>query len=74
MLLRPAKYRARRRTMQFRKPVLTLLVIVLAYKLMVTAFSLMNKPSDAALYMGTALLALTAIGFLSSVRLLWRRR
>jgi hypothetical protein len=59
--------------MQYRKSFLTLLVTVLAYKLMVTAFSLMNKPSDTALYGGEALLVLTAIGFITTVRLLWRR-
>ncbi len=59
--------------MQYLKSFLTLLVIVLSYKLMVTAFSLMNKPSDRALYGGMALLALTAIGLITSVRLLWRR-
>jgi hypothetical protein len=73
-VVRPLEVRgARRRTMQYRKPVLTLLVIVLAFKLMVTAFSLMNQPSDAALYGGEALLVLTAIGSIASVRLLWRR-
>ena len=59
--------------MQYRNILLTLLFIVLAYKLMVTAFSLMNKPSDAALYGGLALLVVTAIGFVTAVRLLWRR-
>lgn len=59
--------------MQYRNILLTILITVLAYKLMVTAFSLMNKPSDAALYGGFALLAITAIGFIASVRLLWRR-
>lgn len=59
--------------MQYRKPVLTLLSAVLFYKLMVTAFSLMNKPSDAALYEGEALLAISVIGFITVVRLLWRR-
>ena len=59
--------------MQYRTTFLTLLVIVLSYKLMVTAFSLMNMPSDAALYGGAALLAFTAIGYLTAVRLLWRR-
>lgn len=59
--------------MQYRKFFLTLLVLILAYKLMVTAFSLMNKPSDAALYGGLTLLALTAIGSITIVRLLWRR-
>lgn len=60
--------------MQYRKSVLTLLFAVLFYKLMVTAFSLMNKPSDAALYEGEALLAVSVIGFITVVRLLWRRR
>ena len=59
--------------MQYRKPFLTLFVTILAYKLMVTAFSLMNLPSDAALSGGLAMLALTAIGFINVVRLLWRR-
>lgn len=59
--------------MQYTKFLLTLLITVLAYKLMVTAFSLMNKPSDAALYGGMLLLATTVIGFVASVRLLWRR-
>jgi hypothetical protein len=60
--------------MQYQKPVLTLLFAVLAYKLMVIAFSLMNKPSDTALYGGEALLAFAVIGFLAMVRLLWRKR
>ena len=59
--------------MQYRKSFLTLLVTVLAYKLTVTAFSLMNKPSDPALYGGAALCVLTVFGFIASVRLLWRR-
>ena len=59
--------------MQYRTLLLTLLVTVLTYKLMVTAFSLMNKPSDAALYGGMSLLVVTAIGFITAVRLLWRR-
>lgn len=59
--------------MQYRNSFLTLLITVLAYKLMVTAFSLMNKPSDTALYSGALLLVLTAICFLAAVRLLWRR-
>lgn len=59
--------------MQYRSSLLTLLVIVLSYKLMVTAFSLMNLPSDTALYGGTALLVVTVIGFITAVRLLWRR-
>lgn len=59
--------------MQYRTSLRTLLVIVLSYKLMVTAFSLMNMPSDAALYGGLALLVITAIGLVTVVRLLWRR-
>ncbi len=59
--------------MQYLKSLLTLLIIVLSYKLMVIAFSLMNKPSDSALYGGLALLALTVTGCAASVRLLWRR-
>lgn len=59
--------------MQYQKPALTLLLAVLFYKLMVTAFSLMNKPSDATLYGGELLLAVSVIGFLTAVRLLWRR-
>ena len=59
--------------MRYRNIFLTLLLTVLSYKLMVVAFSLMNKPSDAALYGGVALLVLTAIGGITGVRLLWRR-
>lgn len=59
--------------MQYRKPLLTLLVTVLMYKSMVTAFSLMNQASDAALYGGELLLTFTVIGFITAVRLLWRR-
>ena len=59
--------------MQYQKSFLTLLLAVLTFKLMVTAFSLMNKPSDAALYGGELLLAVSVIGFLAMVRLLWRR-
>ena len=59
--------------MRYRNIFLTLLLTVLSYKLMVVAFSLMNKPSDAALYGGVALLVLLAIGFITGVRLLWRR-
>jgi hypothetical protein len=59
--------------MQYRKFLLTLLFAVLTYKLMVTAFFLMNKPSDTALYGGELLLAVSVIGFLAMVRLLWRR-
>ena len=64
---------ARRHTMRFLKPLLTFLFTVLAYKSMVIAFSLMNKPSDRALYGGVALLLTTAVLFIASVRLLWRR-
>jgi hypothetical protein len=59
--------------MQYRKSFLTLSLAVLSYKLMVTAFSLMNKPSDTALYAGELLLAVSVIGFFAIVRLLWRR-
>ncbi len=59
--------------MQYLKVFVTLLLTVLGYELMVTAFSLMNKPSDTALYTGELLLALTAIGYITAVRLLWRR-
>jgi hypothetical protein len=59
--------------MQYQRFLLTLLLTVLSYKSMVTAFSLMNKPSDIALYGGATLLAVTAIGFITMVRLLWRR-
>jgi hypothetical protein len=59
--------------MQYRRFLLTLLLTVLSYKLMVTAFSLINKPSDIALYEGATLLAVTAICFITLVRLLWKR-
>ena len=59
--------------MQYRRFLLTLLMTVLGYKLMVIALPLMNKPSDLALYSGALLLAITAVGYIAVVRLLWRR-
>lgn len=59
--------------MQFRRFLLTLLITVLGYKLMVIALPLMNKPSDVALYGGATLLVLTAVVFVTLIRLLWRR-
>ena len=59
--------------MQLGRVLLTLLITVLAYRLMVIALPLMNKPSDAALYEGAALLVLTVVGFITLIRLLWRR-
>ena len=59
--------------MQYRKIFLTLLVAVLGYKLMATALPLMNKPSDATLYGGAALLVVSVVGTLTVVWLLWRR-
>ncbi len=59
--------------MQYRKLLLTLLVAVLGYKLMATALPLMNKPSDAALYGGAALLVFSLVGTCVAIRLLWRK-
>jgi hypothetical protein len=59
--------------MRYLQSLLTLLLTVLAYKLMVTAFSLMNKPSDTALYGGTFLLVVSLVGTMTAVRLLWRK-
>ena len=57
--------------MQYRKVSLTLLIAVLGYKLMATALPLMNKPSDAALYGGAALLVLSLVATFIALRLLW---
>lgn len=59
--------------MQYRKTLLTLLIAVLGYKLMATALPLMNKPSDAALYGGTALLVFSLVFTFTALRLLWRK-
>lgn len=59
--------------MQYRKFFLTLLIVVLGYKLMTTALPLINKPSDAALYEGIVLLFVAVAGTLTALRLLWRR-
>ncbi|ADV84816.1 hypothetical protein [Terriglobus saanensis] len=52
---------------------LSFLVIVLGYKLMITAFRWMNLASDAALYGGIVVLVVTVVGVLTAVRSLWRR-
>ena len=59
--------------MQYGRVLLTLLITALAYQLTVIALPLMNKPSDLALDEGIGLLALTAVGWIALVRLLWRR-
>ena len=63
--------------MQLRKPLkflLTLLITILAYKLIVIALPLMNRPSDLSFYGGGIFLVLTVVGTIALVRLLWRRR
>ena len=59
--------------MQYGKILLTLLIIVLGYKLMIVALPLMNKPSDRALYVGATLLITSVAGTSAVLRLLWRR-
>lgn len=59
--------------MQYVRVLLTLLMIVLGYKLMIVALPLMNKPSDRALYVGATLLVTSVAGTAAVIRLLWRR-
>jgi hypothetical protein len=55
------------------KSFFSLLVLMLLYEGMVTAFHLLNLPSDRAVYEGVGLLLLTAaVGFVA-LRWIWRR-
>ena len=60
--------------MWFRKyrVVLTLLALVLAFKLMTASFHWMNLPSDAAFDGGLAMLVVTVVAVLTILRSLWR--
>ncbi len=59
--------------MHYGKVLVTLLMIVLGYKLMIVALPLMNKPSDRSLYLGAVLLVTSVAGTAAVIRLLWRR-
>ena len=52
----------------------SLLVLMLMFEGMVTAFHLLNLPSDRAVLEGVCLLMLTAAGGFIAFRLVWRRR
>jgi hypothetical protein len=52
----------------------SLLVLLLMFEGMVTAFHLLNLPSDRAVIGGVCLLMLTAVGGFLAFRLVWRRR
>jgi len=52
---------------------LTLLLVVAGYECMVGAFHLLNAPSDRAVYLGMAILALLGVGLPVMVWRLWRK-
>ncbi len=56
------------------KSLSSLLVLLLMFEGMVTAFHLLNLPSDRAVLEGVCLLLLTAAGGFAAFRLVWRRR
>ncbi len=58
--------------MLFLKLLLSLLVALLLFECMVTAFHLLNLPSDRAVLEGSCLLLVTAAGGFLSYRKLWR--
>lgn len=53
--------------------VASLLVVVLAFKLMTASFHWMNLPSDAAFDGGLAVLLITVVLLTAVMRSLWRR-
>ena len=57
----------------FWKSILSVLVALLLYEGMVTAFHLLNLPSNLAVLGGVCLLLLLAAGGLVVFRLIWRR-
>ena len=60
--------------MLFWKSILSLLVALLLYWGMVTAFHLLNLPSNWALLAGVFLLLLAAVGGFVVFRMIWRKR
>ncbi len=54
------------------KAVASLMVLMLMFEGMVTAFHLLNLPSNLAVLEGTFLLLLTAVGGLLALRFIWR--
>lgn len=59
--------------MLFWKVLISLLVTLLLYWGMVTAFHLLNLPSDLAVLGGVCLLLCVAVGGFFSFRTIWRR-
>ncbi len=55
------------------KSLSSLLVLMLMYEGMVTAFHLLNLPSDRAVYEGAGLLLLTAVAGFVAFRWIWWR-
>ena len=57
----------------FVKACLSLLALLLMFEGMVTAFHLLNLPSNRAVLGGVLLLLLTAVGGFAAFRLLWKK-
>ncbi|SNT35992.1 hypothetical protein SAMN05421770_1092 [Granulicella rosea] len=55
------------------KSLISLLVLMLLFEGMVTAFHLLNLPSDVAVREGIGLLLLTAVGGFLAFRGIWKR-
>ena len=55
------------------KSLLSLLVVVLLYTGMITAFHLLNLPSTRSVLIGVGLLLLLAAGGLVAFRLIWKK-
>ncbi len=54
--------------------VLSVAVLMLMFEGMITAFHLLNLPSNLAVVAGVCLLLLTAVGGLRAFHLIWKRR
>jgi len=72
MVVRPRK-NGQGPTMLFWKVLVSLLVTLLLYWGMVTAFHLLNLPSDLAVLGGVCLLLIVAVGGYIAFRTIWRR-
>jgi divalent metal cation (Fe/Co/Zn/Cd) transporter len=53
---------------------LSLFILIIGYECMVEAFHMLNEPSDRAVYMGMAILALLCIFLPLALWQVWRRR
>ncbi|SFS20591.1 hypothetical protein SAMN05421771_3712 [Granulicella pectinivorans] len=58
---------------QFWKSLLSIVVVMLLYEGMVTAFHLLNLPSDLSVFAGVCLLLCLAAGGFIVFRFIWRR-